>query len=141
MPSSAEKDQLILKVKIKLNSSEQKLIIVNYNIKLKFKNEDGRLTKLKDLNYKGRILFEQFSNIFFEQISFSFSKLHARTNLPSWKLSPLSSYSKTLVLMHKPAVNFINFLRTHFLYKHCFGSFFYIHVCREKLPKQHLYKK
>jgi len=28
-----------------------------------------------------------------------------------------------------------------FLYKHCFGSFFYLHVAREKLPKRRLYEK
>jgi len=32
-------------------------------------------------------------------------------------------------------------LCTNFLYECCFGSFFYIHVTREKLPKRHLYKK
>jgi len=40
-----------------------------------------------------------------------------------------------------PIVNFINSLHTNFLYKHCFGSFFYVHVTRENLPKQHLYEK
>jgi len=40
-----------------------------------------------------------------------------------------------------PGVNFINILCTNFLYECCFGSFFYIHVTREKLPKRHLYKK
>jgi len=38
-------------------------------------------------------------------------------------------------------VNFINILRTNFLYERLFGSFFYVHVTREKLPKQHLDKK
>jgi len=28
-----------------------------------------------------------------------------------------------------------------FLYKRCFVSFFYVHVTREKLMKQHLYEK
>ncbi len=28
-----------------------------------------------------------------------------------------------------------------FLYERCFGSFYYINVTREKLPKQRLYKK
>ncbi len=32
-------------------------------------------------------------------------------------------------------VNFINILRTHFSYEHCFGSFFYVNVTREKLQK------
>ncbi len=35
-------------------------------------------------------------------------------------------------------VNFINILRTYFCR---FGSFFYINVTREKLPKQRLYEK
>jgi len=38
-------------------------------------------------------------------------------------------------------VNFINILLTNFSYEHRFGSFFYVHVTREKLPKQRLYKK
>jgi len=38
-------------------------------------------------------------------------------------------------------VDFINILHTNFLYERYFGSFFYIHVTREKLPKWHLYKK
>ncbi len=32
-------------------------------------------------------------------------------------------------------------LRTIFLYERHFGSFFYVHETREKLPKQHWYKK
>jgi hypothetical protein len=38
-------------------------------------------------------------------------------------------------------VNFINILRTNFLYKHHLGSFFNVHVTREKLLKQCSYKK
>ncbi len=49
--------------------------------------------------------------------------------LPTWGGGPSSG------------VNFINILWTNFLYKRCFGSFFYIHVTREKLMKQRLYEK
>ncbi len=46
------------------------------------------------------------------------------------------------VLSYKfPTVNFINIIRTNFLYEHSFDSFFYIHVTRKKLPKQHSYEK
>jgi len=38
-------------------------------------------------------------------------------------------------------VNFINILRMNFLNERCFGSFFYVHVTREKLPKQPSYDK
>jgi len=38
-------------------------------------------------------------------------------------------------------VNFINILHTNFSYKHCFGSFFYVHITREKLLKQRSYEK
>jgi len=38
-------------------------------------------------------------------------------------------------------VNFINILHTIFLYERHFGSFFYVHVNREKLPKQRLSEK
>ncbi len=38
-------------------------------------------------------------------------------------------------------VNFINILCMNFLYEHHFGSFFYVHVTREKLPKEREYKK
>jgi len=38
-------------------------------------------------------------------------------------------------------VNFINVLGTNFSYEHCFSSFFYVHVTREKLLKQRSYEK
>jgi len=41
----------------------------------------------------------------------------------------------------QPGVNFINILRTNFSYEYHFGSFFYVHVTREKLLKQHSYIK
>ncbi len=40
-----------------------------------------------------------------------------------------------------PGVNFLNILCTNFLYEHCFDSFFYVHVTREKLLKRCLYEK
>jgi len=40
-----------------------------------------------------------------------------------------------------PGVNFINILRTNFSCKCRFGSFFYVHVTRKKLPKESSYKK
>jgi len=46
----------------------------------------------------------------------------------------------TKFLMGKAAVNFINILRANFTYENLFGSFFYLHVTREKLPKRHLYE-
>jgi len=36
---------------------------------------------------------------------------------------------------------FINVKRTNFLYERCFGSFYYVHVTRKKLPKQCSYEK
>ncbi len=36
---------------------------------------------------------------------------------------------------------FINALRSNFMYESIFGSFFYLHVTREKLLKRHLYEK
>ncbi len=38
-------------------------------------------------------------------------------------------------------VNFINVKRANFLYECHFGSFFYVHVTKKKLPKQRSYKK
>jgi len=38
-------------------------------------------------------------------------------------------------------VNFINILRTNFSYERRFGSFSYVHVTREKLPKQCSFEK
>ncbi len=38
-------------------------------------------------------------------------------------------------------VNFINVMHTNFSYEHCFGSIFYVHVTREKLPRRLSYKK
>ncbi len=43
--------------------------------------------------------------------------------------------------LRKLGVNFINILHTNCSYECHFSSFFYIHVTREKLPKQHSYKK
>jgi len=45
------------------------------------------------------------------------------------------------ILLSQPMVNFINVLRANFFYKSLFGSFFYLHVTRAKLPKRHSYKK
>jgi len=38
-------------------------------------------------------------------------------------------------------VNVINVKNINFLYECHFGSFYYIHVTRKKLPKQRLYEK
>jgi len=46
---------------------------------------------------------------------------------------------KTLMNL-SPVVNFIHILSTNILYKRLFGSFFYLHVTREKLLKKHSYK-
>jgi len=40
-----------------------------------------------------------------------------------------------------PAVNFINVILTHFSYERRFGSFYYLHVTRKKLPKQCWHEK
>ncbi len=40
-----------------------------------------------------------------------------------------------------PGVNFINIKHTNFSYECRFGSFYYVHVTRKKLPKWHSYKK
>jgi len=45
------------------------------------------------------------------------------------------------VLSIHAGVNFINVLRKHFSYERHFGSFLYVHVTREKLPKQRSYEK
>ncbi len=46
-----------------------------------------------------------------------------------------------LILKIWPSVNFINILRTNFFVRTSFLQFFYVHVTREKLPKQHSYEK
>jgi len=48
---------------------------------------------------------------------------------------------KRFVCGDAPGLNFIRILNTNFSYECLFGSFFYLHVSREKLPKQRLYKK
>jgi len=40
-----------------------------------------------------------------------------------------------------PIVNFIHVVCPNFMYESLFGSFFYLHVTREKLLKRRLYKK
>ncbi len=40
-----------------------------------------------------------------------------------------------------PWLNFINIKRTNFSYELCFGSFYYVHVTRTKLPNWRSYQK
>jgi len=57
-------------------------------------------------------------------------------------LSPFLSLSSFLLYLFFPlCVNFINVMRTNFLYERRFGSFFYVYVTREKLLKQRSYEK
>jgi len=46
-----------------------------------------------------------------------------------------------MILIPIIGVNLINIFCTNFLYKRHFISFFYVHVTKEKLQKQHAYKK
>jgi hypothetical protein len=41
----------------------------------------------------------------------------------------------------RAGVNFINVKHTPFSHERHFGSFFYVHISRKKLPKWHLYEK
>ncbi len=55
---------------------------------------------------------------------------------------PPDMLKETMAALTGTGVNFIiNILHTNFSYERCFGSFFYIHVTRGKLPKQCLYEK
>ncbi len=47
-----------------------------------------------------------------------------------WLVGP--DFPIEMVSTRLPGVNFINILHTSFLYEHHFGSFFYVHVTREK---------
>ncbi len=68
-----------------------------------------------------------------------------------WKMAALSlNIHPSVVFCRKinqwlwscgPLVNFINIKRTNFLYEGHFSSFYYVHVARKKLLKQHLYEK
>jgi len=58
-----------------------------------------------------------------------------------WILFFYSIFLWRIIKQIRAGVNFINILRTNFLYKRHFGSFFYVHVTREKLPKQRSYEK
>jgi len=66
---------------------------------------------------------------------------HSRIRIAGHRRSSDSSPCKSLnqfgicLKTNPPGVNFINILRTNFLYKRCFGSFFYVHVIREKAAK------
>jgi len=53
----------------------------------------------------------------------------------------LPSQDKICFIESSPVVNFFNILHTIFLYESLFGSFFFLHVTREKLPKRCSYKK
>ncbi len=48
---------------------------------------------------------------------------------------------REMLMKSTPGVNFINVKPTNFLYKRHFGSFYYVHVTRKKLPKQRSYEK
>jgi len=52
-----------------------------------------------------------------------------------------NSTNKSAISIHISVVNFINVLHANFTYKSLFGSFFYLHVTREKLLKKCLYEK
>ncbi len=55
---------------------------------------------------------------------------------------PLHDVKSNLVRNVRPIVNFINIKRTDFSYERHFGSFYYVHVTRKKLPpKQCSYEK
>jgi len=60
-----------------------------------------------------------------------------------WQNFQLSyeKYKHNMLMKLTPAVNFINVLWARFKYESLFGSFFYLHVTREKLLKRHLYEK
>jgi hypothetical protein len=51
------------------------------------------------------------------------------------------THVRSAVVLLAAVVNFINILRAKFTYESLFGSFFYLHVTREKLPKRHSYVK
>jgi len=48
------------------------------------------------------------------------------------------NFNRFLELGTHLGVNYINILGANFLYERRLGSFFYIHLTREKLPKQRL---
>jgi len=56
------------------------------------------------------------------------------------KLFVTGGFNWSTEFFQTTGVNFINIMRTNFSYEHCSGSFFYMHVTREKLPKQLLYE-
>jgi len=49
--------------------------------------------------------------------------------------------SHKIMVKLTPAINFINIIHTNFWYERRSGSLFYLHVTREKLPKQCSYEK
>jgi len=55
--------------------------------------------------------------------------------------SPSQVKKARSIFRSTPGVNYINILRSNFLYERLFSSFFYVHVTREKLPKQRSYEK
>jgi len=57
------------------------------------------------------------------------------------KATILDTQRKIMVKLTRIGVNFINILRTNFLYKCCFGSFSLVTCTSKKLPKQRLYEK
>ncbi len=87
-----------------------------------------------------KLVFRRTSNIrsnrFVSMFSFQFSRRSFVKNLPL--RLPSNRCSR---FFQQPTVNFINIIQVGFCTKRRFGSFFYMHVTRKKLPKQLLYKK
>jgi len=91
--------------------------------------------------------FVLFRSRFFCWLKFDCQTLRSQsffqlqTNVIHFRFTHWRSRILTLELFNQEliCVNFINILRTNFLYERCFGSFFYVHETREKVPKQHSY--
>jgi len=64
-----------------------------------------------------------------------------RKELSNRKQSLNSTCLLFIGLFSFTGVNFIKVKRTNFLYKRHFSSFYYIHITREKLPKQRSFEK
>jgi len=95
--------------------------------------------------FKAWLNYEIFAFVLILKSGLMFKFIFLKLDQILWENGLWINYAWYCILL-KPgllctAVNFINILRTNVSYQRLFGSFFYVNVTREKLPKLCSYEK
>jgi len=86
-------------------------------------------------------------NFYPKKISTKMAEIHSNKTIMSKKWDRFDfkafdfKYYSVIKTLFSPAYDFINILHANFTYESLFGSFFYLHVTRDKLSKRCLYEK